>query len=131
MIDKSNEIFTLIATDLRKQFKGIKVIGEYVDIPSEFPTVTIDEISNTPIYKDSKSINDFAEVVYRVQVFTSGEGKRAQARKILGAIDDKLQPLNFSLKTMTTLPQIYNSKIYQITVTFRAVIDKDGVVYKI
>ena len=57
MIDFSNEIFNAVAKHLRSLYKGIQVIGEYVKIPSKFPTVTIDEISNIPIHLDSAKVN--------------------------------------------------------------------------
>lgn len=131
MIDKSNEIFNLVAKKLREDFKGIKVIGESIDVPSEFPTVTIDEIYNVPTDKDSKTLNDYAHVRYRVQVFSNSvNGKRSEARKIYSVIDEVLQGLNFQCKSMNTIPEIYNSKIYQITSSYEAVIRDDGVIFR-
>lgn len=130
MVDKSNEIFTLVATKLRDEFKEIKVIGESVDVPTEFPTVTIDEIYNVPIEEDTRSLNQYAHVRYRVQVFTTGYTKRSNARKIYKVIDEVLQSINLKCKTMSTLPEIYNSNIYQITSTYEAIIKEDGTVYR-
>ena len=53
MIDKSNEIFNAVATDLRSAYSEIKVVGEYVSTPTVFPTVTLDEIQNIPTHLDS------------------------------------------------------------------------------
>lgn len=130
MIDKSNEIFTLVATKLREEFTNIKVIGESIDIPTEFPTVTIDETFNVPVEEDSSSFNKYAHVRYRVQVFTNGDMKRSDARKIYKVVDETLQAINLKCKTMSTLPEIYNSKIYQITSTYEAIIKEDGTVYR-
>ena len=131
MIDKSSEIFNAVATDLRSLYPGIKVVGEYVATPTVFPTVTLDEIQNIPIHLDSASENKFAEVVYRVQVFSnSQEGKRAQARSIYGALDAKMQELGLLAVSFSTTPAIYNSEIYSITATYRGVIDRDGVIYR-
>ena len=131
MIDKSSEIFNAVATDLRSLYPGIKVVGEYVATPTVFPTVTLDEIQNIPVHLDSASENKFAEVVYRVQVFSnSQEGKRAQARSIYGALDAKMQALGLLAVSYSTTPAIYNSEIYSITATYRGVIDRDGVIYR-
>ena len=130
MIDKSNEIFTLIANRLRSEFKDIKVIGESIDVPSSFPTVTIDEVSNVPIHKDSKVLNDYAHVRYQAQVFTSGKSKRSDARKIYGVLDEVLQELNFQCKMYSTRPEVYNSQIYQITSSYEAVVSRDGVIFR-
>jgi hypothetical protein len=130
MIDYSNEIFNAVATDLRSTYEGIKVVGEYVSSPSLFPTVTIDEISNIPAHLDSSAENKYAEVIYRVQVFCNGIGKRAKAREIYGNMARKLSLLGLVGMTYTTTPAIYNSEIYCITGTFRGVIGRDGVIYR-
>ena len=131
MIDKSNEIFNAVAADLRSLYPGIKVVGEYVSTPTVFPTVTLDEIQNIPIHLDSALENKFAEVVYRVQVFSnSPNGKRAQARKIYGSVDANMQALGLLAVSFSTTPAIYNSEIYSITATYRGVIDRNGVIYR-
>lgn len=130
MIDYSNEIFSDIAELLRAEIEGITVIGEYVSSPSSFPTVTIDEIDNRPVNRDSAKIEKYASVVYRVQVFSKGNGKRALARKIFGILAQRFAELNFTRKSYTTTPDVYNSAVYQITATLAAVIDENGTIYK-
>ena len=156
MIDYSNEIFNAVATDLRSGFgvkpystadektfaaedetvlgvgdeMAIQIKGEYVATPTVFPTVTIDEITNIPAYLDSANQNKYAEVVYRVQTFCNGSGKRALARRIYSRVDAKLQELGLFAVSYTTTPSIYNSEVYCITATYRAVIDRNGVIYR-
>lgn len=130
MVDKSNEIFTLVANKLRDEFQGIKVIGESVAVPTEFPTVTIDETYNVPVEEDSRVLNQYAHIRYRVQVFTNGNKKRSDARKIYKVVDELLQGINLKCKMMSTLPEIYNSNIYQITSSYEAIIKEDGTVYR-
>lgn len=129
MIDKSNEIFTLVATELRQKVDGITVMGESIDIPSNFPTATIDEISNIPVEIDTKSLNEYARVTYRVQVFTTGSSKRSDARSIYKVIDGVLQSINLRCKSMSTTPTVYNSDIYQISSSYEAIIKEDGTIY--
>ena len=130
MIDYSNEIFNAVAENLRSLYTEIQVIGEYVDTPAKFPTVTIDEISNVPDHLDSAQANKYAGVRYRVQVFCNGDGKRAKARGIYKCVDDLLMSLGLFAKTYTTTPAIYNSEIYSITATYEGVIGEDGVIYR-
>lgn len=130
MIDFSNEIFNAVATDLRSEYKEIKVVGEYVATPTAFPTVTIDEISNVPVHLDSAASPKYAEVQYRVQIFCNGSGKRAKAREIYGAVAKRLSLLGLVGLTYTTTPAVYNSEVYCITGTFRGVVDRDGVIYR-
>ena len=130
MIDYSNEIFNIVATDLRSTYPGIKVVGEYTLSPATFPTVTIDEISNVAIHLDSSLLPKYAEVQYRVQVFCNGTGKRAKAREIYGAVAERLSSLGLVGVSYTTTPAIYNSEIYCITGTFRGVFDRNGMIYR-
>lgn len=131
MIDYSNEIFNDAATVLRSAISDITVIGEYVSSPTSFPTVTIDEVDNRPVYRDSAKTEKYAAVKYRVQVFSNkSTGKRAEARSIFNVIDTRLNALGFVRKTYTTTPDVYNSSVYQITATYDAVISAEGVIYK-
>lgn len=131
MIDYSNEIFNTVAQDLRSLYTGIQIKGEYVDSPSKFPTVTIDEISNVPVHLDSANTSKYTKVIYRSQVFSNAEsGKRAEARKIYDSLDKKLMELGLFAKTYTTTPSVYNSEVYCITATHEGVIGTDGTIYR-
>jgi hypothetical protein len=131
VIDFSNEIFNAVAEYLRSLFAGIRVVGEYVNSPTRFPCVTIDEIENYPEHLDSARVNKYARVVYRVQVFSNLEGgKRTQARQIYAEVDEKMQELGLFAKTYTSTPAVYNAEVYSITATYEAVIDQNGVIYR-
>jgi hypothetical protein len=130
MIDYSNEVFNVVAENLRSLYSGVQVIGEYVETPAKFPTVTLDEVNNVPIYLDSGDTNKYARVMYRCQVFCNGDGKRKKARTIYDSVDRVLMSLGLVAKSYSTTPAIYNSEIYCITATYEGVIGKDGVIYR-
>ena len=130
MLDYSNEIFDTVAKDLRSLYTGVQVLGEYVNTPSKFPTVTIDEIQNVPVHLDSAKTNKYARIVYRTQVFCNGNGKRNKAREIFNSLDQKLMSIGLTCKTYTTTPSIYNSEVYCITATHEGVIGADGMIYR-
>lgn len=130
MIDKSHEIFTAIAAPLREKYRPIKVIGENVGIPAEFPCVAIDETYNIPTHLDTSSKEKYDSVTYRVQVFCTGANRRAQAREIFATVADVCWGLNLVRKTYTTMPEAYNSNIYCISATFEADIRDDGTIYR-
>lgn len=130
MNDFSHEIFTAIATLVREEHGSIAVIGENVSHPAQFPCVAIDEIYNIPSHLDSSSAEMYSAVTYRVQVFCSGESKRAQARAIFKTVSDVCWCMNLIRKTYTTTPDVYNSSVYCITATFEADIRKDGMIFR-
>lgn len=133
MIDVSNEVFTKVAKRLRDKYLNIKVTGEYIRRPSEFPTVTVDEIENTTVdrLEDSSQNENFVGVTYRVQVFSNKQGgKRAEAREIFTTADAEMRSMGFRRVTYSTTPEIYESTIYSITATYEGVVSTSGYVYK-
>lgn len=131
MIDFSNPIFNRIAEKVWEiHGKGVEVVGEYVDIPSKFPCVAIDEINNTPAEIDS-GMQKYAAVTYRVQVFSNKRsGKRAEAREIYSTVADEMYNMNLIGKTYTTTPDVYRANIYQIRGTFEGAIRNDGMIFR-
>ena len=133
MIDFQSEIFTKVATTVRQAHAGTTVTGEYTRSPSQFPTVTLDEIENVSVGEliDSSDREKYAGVSYRLQVFSNKtSGKKAEARSIFATADKVMLDLGFRRITYTTTPEIYESTIYSITATYEAVVSADGVVYK-
>lgn len=130
MIDVSHEIFTAIATQVRQHHSPVTVIGESISVPAKFPCVAVDEIYNVPSHLDTSSKESFNAVTYRVQVFCTGDDKRAQARAIFKTVAEVCWGLNLVRKTYTTLPDVYNSSIYQITATFEADVRHDGMIFR-
>lgn len=133
MTDYFNEIFTLVATEVRSKHEGTQVMGENTRTPSEFPCLTLDETRNVAMdeYEDSSLVEKFTGVTYKMQVFSNKTvGKKAECRAIFDTADSVMRRLGLRRKTFTTTPDIYNSTIYQITVTYEGVISSDGVIYR-
>lgn len=133
MLNYSNEVFTNVAKVVRETHTGTTVIGENTRQPSKFPTVTIDEIENVVVdnLEDSSNVENFAGVTYKVQVFSNKtSGKKTEAREIFATVDAEMRRMGFQRKTYTTIPEIYESTIYQITSTYEAVVSAAGYVYK-
>lgn len=133
MNDYMNEIFTNVATLLRKAHEGITVTGEYTRKPSQFPTATLDEIENVTAegLEDSSQQENYSGLGYRLQVFSNKQnGKKAEARAIFKTADGAMRGMGFRRVTYTTTPEIYESTIYSITATYEAIIDANGVTYR-
>ena len=133
MIDKCNEIFSAVATVVRKEHPGTTVTGEYTRKPSQFPCLTLDETENVTVEElvDSSDEENYSGLTYRMQSFSNlTKGKKAEARKIFATADKVMLGLGFRRITYTTTPEIYDSTIYSIQATYRAIIDVNGVIYK-
>lgn len=133
MNDFLNEIFTAVATNVRANHEGTKVMGEYTRSPSEFPCVTLDETENVTIDElvDNSMEEKFSGLKYRLQVFSNKRsGKKAQARAIFATADGVLRGMGFRRVTYTTTPEIYNSTIYSITATYESTVSSQGFMYR-
>lgn len=133
MIDFENEIFTAVATQVRSKHPGVKVKGEYVRSPAEFPMAAVSEYENVEVDRlvDSSQEEKFAGLGYRLQVFSNkAGGKKAEAKAIFKTADEQLRGMGFRRRTYSTTPEIYNSTIFSITATYEAIVDVNGVVYR-
>lgn len=133
MLDFQNEIFTEVATSVRSKHEGTTVTGEYTRRPSEFPTVTLDEIENVTVAElvDSSREEKYAGLGYRLQVFSNKTGgKKTEARAIFATADEVMRRLGFRRVTYSVTPEIYDSTVYSIMVTYEAIVDVNGIIYK-
>lgn len=125
MIDVENEIFNPIAEEVRVQFPGAYVTGEYVREPSKFPHVSIVEMDNYMTHLDTSNQERYSAVMYEVNVYSNkATGKKSECRAIMGVIDAMMYCRNFVRISMNPVPNLENATIYRITA--RYVAETDG-----
>ena len=133
MIDIEAELFTKIATVLRTAYDGIYVAPEYVPKPPRFPAVFIVEMDNSVLRSgaDSQNIENFAEIVYEVNIFSDlHTGKKAQAKAIAALIDSQFAEMGFTRMMLNPIPNLNDATIYRVVGRYRAVVSKDQVIYR-
>lgn len=126
MIDCENEVYTRIATLLRKRFPGIDISSEYVNSPSSFPHVSIVQSDCYPVPgKQDTSLKDNMEVVrFDIDIYSNKtEGKKTECKTIAKAIDDLLYFMNFTRTAMTPVPNMEDATIYRIVARYRVATD--------
>lgn len=126
MIDCENEVYTRIATLLRKRFPGIDISSEYVNSPSSFPYVSIVQSDCYPVPgKQDTSLKDNMEVVrFDIDIYSNKtEGKKTECKTIAKAIDDLLYSMNFTRTAMTPVPNMEDATIYRIVARYRVATD--------
>ena len=132
MIDVEADVFSLIATALRSAYDDIYITGEYVSQPPKFPAVFFVEMENN-VYqpgRDSSGIENFANVMYQVDVYSNlSRGKKAEARTIIGMIDVLMAVNGFTRTFMNPVQNMNDPTIYRITARYTAVVGKDKVIY--
>ena len=137
MIDAENEIFTLIATQLRDVFPGINVTGEYTREPDKFPCVSIEE-KNNAAWRNSRtqdSNEQHAAVMYEINVYSNRlTGKKQECKNILAVADEAIMTLGFTRTMISPIPNLGDATIYRLTARYQAIIGTDAngrfIVYK-
>ena len=99
MIDKENEVFKVVSTALRKQYKSIYVIGaEMSSMPPKFPAVSFVQTNNATKTEHSTfdSLENVVTEDYKAEVFSNLEkGKEAQTKEITGVISDVMSAFGY------------------------------------
>ena len=133
MIDIENELFTEIATAVRAEFPGAYVVPEYVNAPSKFPAVYIVEMDNTVTRatRDTGGIENFADVMYQVDVFSNkNKGKKAECKASASFIDGMFAKFGFTRSFLNPVPNIDDGTIYRMTGRWIATVSKDNIIYR-
>lgn len=126
MIDIEPEVYTKISRALKTEFPKINVSGEYVNAPSRFPYVSIEEYDSfvPPENLDSSDNVRFTSVMYKVEVFSNKtNGKKTECKKISKFIDDLMYRLNFVCTAKTPVPNRDDATIYRIVARYQAKTD--------
>ena len=132
MIDIESELFNKLATNIRENFQGTFVTGEYVPVPPSFPAVSIVE-ENNEVYRNARSndyIENFAQVMYEVNVYSNKQnGKKSECKSIIQLIDTQLLNLGFTRIMLRHVPN-EDVSIHRMTARYRALVSKDKVIYR-
>lgn len=133
MIDIENELFTKIAIAVRLEYPEAYVSGEYVSQPPRFPAASIVEQDNSVFMqgRDSGEIENFADVMYQVDVYSNrNQGKKAEAKAIMALIDEQFVKYGFTRTFLNPVQNMNDPTIYRMTGRYRAVVGKDNYIYR-
>ena len=116
MISPENFVFDAVADELRERFPGIYVAGDYVDVPTRFPAVTISEADNTVLTRmRTLNIENAVTLMYETNVYSNlSSGKKAEAKKIQTVVDEVFAQLGFTRLMCSPEPNLQDAKIYRI-----------------
>ena len=126
MIDVESQVYTPIAQALRAAYPKIHITGDYVNVPSAFPHVSIVESDNylSSNRLDTADREQFATVMYEVNVYSNKtSGKKSECKEILALIDDMMYRMNFTRISISPVPNMENATIYRLVARYRAETD--------
>ena len=132
MIDIENQVFQAVATAFRAAYPNGFIAGEYVAQPPKFPAVSVVEMDNSVYQRgvDSGAIENFANVMYQVDIYSNkASGKKAQCKAIAALIDEQFAALGLVRSFMNPVQNINDATVYRMTGRYRGVVDKNQTVY--
>lgn len=130
MIDIEPQIFSAVKAGLPD---GTECIGSYQNAHKKFPLVTVSEIGNTVQgrFEDSSGTENAALITYEINAFSNLEGgKKRQAKKLIRAADAVMIDLGFERVYCQPTPNLADSTVFRMTARYRAVIDKNEIIYR-
>lgn len=133
MIDVENAIFNIVARAIRNVYPDIYISGEYVKSPPNFPCVSLVEMDNLAYIKTqtSESAENHAELMYELNVYSNKtSGKKSECKAIAALIDNEMAALGFSRTMLQPIPNMDDATIYRMTGRYRAVVDKNNMIYR-
>ena len=85
MVDCENEVYTMIADELRRNFSNLDISSTYVSAPAKFPHVSIEMVDNTIMAKTMDSGDyEVAITVFEINIYSNkANGKRLSVRRLL------------------------------------------------
>lgn len=123
MNDIEAQVYSPIASALREEFPGISVSGEYVNAPSRFPHVSIEEKDNyiSTQHLDTSDRERITTVMYEATVYSNKSvGKKTECRTIMDFIDRRMYGMNFTRISMNPVPNMENNSIYRLVARYEA-----------
>lgn len=116
-----NKVFDEVKADLLNAFSttftSLSVYSEYVETPAGFPCVSMYMRDDTD-YRPSNTINTIgnrANVTFETNIYTNGQLKKTNAKKIMKTINTTMNRLGFVRTFFNQIPNVDRS-IYRITV---------------
>ena len=126
MIDIENLIVDKVNTalsSLLSTYPKLKVISEYVEKSTEFPLVSVVQTDNyTHIESLDTSLREHeANVMFEVNVFTTGKNKKSVAKLIANMVDGEMQDNLFTRTYFSQVPNV-DRTVYRIVMRYTAVV---------
>lgn len=121
MIDKENEVYTLVKKAIIAEFPKADVSSVYAPTVATFPHISIvqtDSYENEE-YRDSSNIEKLVTLTYQIDIYSNDKSKaKTICKKILSIVDTALRKKNFRRTVLTPVPNQNDASIYRLTAQY-------------
>ena len=132
MIDVQAELYTIGRGAVKAVYPDVEVSSTYNLAPSEFPFVSIVEGDNS-VYRqtmDSARIENHANIMLEVNVYTTGDNKQSMARSIMAVLDEKYGVIGLERMMMNPITNFNDTTVYRIVARYRGIISTKKEIYR-
>lgn len=123
MIDIENKMFGIVKSAVQASYPKASLASVQTNSPKTLPFVSeimIDDYEHKESM-DSSMKEKYADCVFEVNVYTSGDGKKTLAKSIVALIDSAMKGEGFSRKSYAPMSTSDDT-------TFRCVLRYEGIV---
>lgn len=127
IIDITNQLFTEIKTTI----KECTVLSSYQNVIPSFPTIIFEEINNTS-YKSTKDSSGYNHslISFKVEIYTKGNGKAYQSKKIRDKVDKVLSDkYGLNRDDSKSIPNYLDENIHRHIMIYSGIIDENKTIY--
>ena len=127
MIDIENLVYTNVRAAVKLRFPASSVSGTYVDVPSSFPHVSIEETDNASVPSTiSTSDREYAtNVTFTVNIYTNTATAKSDAKALGAVVNDTFTDMGFARSMYQQMPNI-DRTIYRLVLRFQATVWKSA-----
>lgn len=133
MINIEEELFSEIASNVRKKYSKVYMVGEYVKSPSSFPCVSMVEMDNSVYTRSQTSVGDenHAQLMYEVNVYSNKtKGKKTECKSIIAYIDELMLNRGFTRTMLQPIPNMDDATIYRMIARYTGVVSKNKEIFR-
>ena len=92
--------------------------------------VVVDNVVYEP-FINSARIENAVNIMVEVNVYSNKtSGKKEECKKLMKTIDDTLSDLNLVRTFCQPTPNLEDATVYRITARYRAIVDKNLIIYR-
>lgn len=100
--------------------------------PASFPNVSLVESDDYTYTRTvTRKGEEHAVKMYSINVYSNSEaGRKAEAEKIMGIIDDEMLSIGFVRRSMLPISNMNQATVYRIAARYSGVVSKSGMIYR-
>lgn len=131
MIDIENAVYSEIKRTLTASESSLTIGLGYEQMPSVFPYLSVEEDVNSIYWGTSTNeTENHALIRYQISIFTRGNTKKSEAKRIAKRTDDIMNRLGFQRVFRNTMVNFEQSEAYRLDLFYEGIVSRGHTIYR-